>query len=60
MAQTAVEKALAHIDAQIADLQRARAILVASDPPQAVVEKKPRKPRQKRGMPATDGEALKF
>ena len=56
MAKNAVDTALAHIDAQIADLERARGLIVQAsnvvDEPDA--PKKPRKPRKKRGMPEAD------
>jgi hypothetical protein len=53
-----VDAALANIDAQIADLQRARQIIVDAQPgaeTQADKPKRGRKPRQ-RGLPA--GEAI--
>lgn len=58
MAKSSIDTALAKIDADIADLQRARAILVASDPPATVTEKKPRKTRKPRGLPAVESNDL--
>lgn len=52
----AMSAALARLDAQIDDLNRAKqALLDAQDAAQAV-ERKPRKPRQKKGLPASAGD----
>ena len=58
MAQNAVDAALANIDAQIADLERARGLIVtaAASAPADAEPRKPRKPRKKRGMPAGEPE----
>ena len=55
MKQTATDRAIAKVDAEIAVLQNVRVRLVEaadSDEPESA-EPKVRKPRRKRGMPAT-------
>ena len=54
MAQSVINAALAAIDAQIADLERAKAIIVASAGPSEAAPKQ-RKPRKKKGLPADSG-----
>ena len=56
MAKSVVDVAIANIDAQIADLNRAKELILgAASTAEPAAATKPRKPRKPRGLPADTG-----
>lgn len=58
MAKNAVDAALAKIDQQIEDLQRARALIVEAGSSEPAPEKPKRTRRKKAGLPLDKGEGI--